>query len=331
MATQTQRHPKLLRRIALGDGSQTVDTLAEALSVSAKTVRRDITAMRSLGIPIEECTKAHGQKTYRIANEAIPQINFAFDEALALMLCQSSAIVYQGTAIGEAAENAFEKILAALGPLQRDYLARMLPRIHQSHVGGDYTGHNEIVEALTIGIEESRATFITYTSARSTEPVTYDIHPYGIAQHRGTLYVVGFSCHHDEIRMWKVDRMLDAAVTEVPFSRPRDFDLENHFAGAFAVVTGDQKVTVRVRFTGTAVRYVQEKQMHPSQAVTVHADGTATAQFDLTSTLEIKSYILSFGASAEVLSPTTLRMEIREELQQAINLYAESTAPRGAS
>ncbi|TWU45124.1 hypothetical protein Q31b_02950 [Novipirellula aureliae] len=114
------------------------------------------------GFPIEERTKTRGQKTYHIASDAIPQIKFAFDEALALMPCQSSARLYLGTAMGEAAENAFENILAALGPLGRSYLTRMLPRIHQSQVGGDDSGHNETVEALSVGIEDSRATFITF-------------------------------------------------------------------------------------------------------------------------------------------------------------------------
>ncbi len=166
--------------------------------------------MRELGIPIQDRVSAHGRKTFDIPRDAIPRIKFTYDEALALLLCQAQASVYEGTSLRESSQTAFEKIHVALGPLEKKYLDRMLPRLHRSVVGGDYHSHNDVIEALTLGIEDSRATFITYHRANSTEPVTYDIHPYALAEHCGNLYVVGFSCHHDEIRTWKIDRMLDA-------------------------------------------------------------------------------------------------------------------------
>ncbi len=322
MPRQAERHPRLLRLLSIGTGEVGVESLARELGVSIKTIRRDVAAMQALGVAIEEQTHAHGRKTYRLSKQAVRQIKFNYDEALSLILCQASASAFDGTPLGEAAGSGFEKIRAALGPLEQDYVERMLPRIHRSRVGSDYSGHGEIVEALTLGIEESRATFVTYHSARSTEPVTYDIHPYGLAEHRGTLYVVGYSCHRERVQTWKVDRMLDAEVTKVPFTRPRDFDMREHFEGAFAVVAGNQPVRVRVRFTGTAARYVNEKRMHASQQVIVQSDGTAEVTFDLSSTFEIKSWILSFGSAAIVLEPETLRVEIQQELGSAILAYS---------
>lgn len=327
MPTRSDRHPKLLRLIVLGDGTADAESLASALRVSTKTIRRDIAALCQLGFSIEPRHTATGRKTYWLAREAIANVKFTYDEAFALMLCRDGGRVFDGTPIGEAAENGFEKIAVALGPLERRYLDRMLPRVRRNTVGGDYSGHGPVVDALTLGVEDSKATFVTYRSARSTEPVTYDIHPYGIVEHRGTLYVVGYSCHHEEIRTWKVDRMLSAEVTEFPFERPRDFDLDAHFRGAFAIVTGDQPVRVRVRFTGTAARYVQEKRMHETQTVTLRDDGTAEATFELTSTLEIRSWILSFGPAAEVLEPSELRQEIRQDLSAALEYYATADHP----
>jgi len=327
MATQSDRHSKLVRLIILSDGDQDVDSLATQLSISVKTIRRDIAAIRKVGLPIEERTSEHGRKTYWLRRDAIPQIKFNYDEAFALMICQHAAEPFVGTSLGEAAANAFEKIRVAFGPVEKRYLDQMLPRVHRSFVGGDYTDHSEVLDAVSIGIEESRATFIVYHSARSTEPVTYDIHPYALAEHRGTLYVVGFSCHHNEIRTWKIDRMLEAEATQVPFSRPKEFDVKQHLRGAFAIVSGNTPVAVTVRFTGSAARYVQEKRMHPSQKIGAHSGATVDVTFDLTSTLEIKSWILSFGSSAEVLSPESLRDEIKQELQSASSLYAESRTP----
>ncbi|QDV54247.1 helix-turn-helix transcriptional regulator [Rosistilla oblonga] len=322
MATRSERHPRLLLLIANGEGKQGVESLAAALRVSSKTVRRDIASLRDVGVAIQEQIGDNGQKCYWLSKESLPQIKFAYDEALAMMLCRSGIRAFDGTPLGEASETAFEKITQAIGPMERRFLERMLPRIHIAQVGSDYAAHGEILDALTLGIEENRATFITYRSNRSTEPVTYDIFPYAMAEHRGSLYVVGW--HNDEelVKTWKVDRMSDAEVTEIRFERPADFNAQEHFRGAFAIVTGDESITVRVRFTGTAARYVQEKRMHPTQQVEVLGQSLAEVTFELTSTMEIKSWVLSFGASAEVLEPQELRDEIQAELAAATNLYA---------
>lgn len=320
MGRQSERHPKILRSIILCDGKSDLQSLGELAGVSIKTIRRDIEELRRLGIPIEDRTSEHGRKTYYLEPSSVA-LKFNYDEATALLWGCDSLRALDGTSWGKSIEEAEEKIRAALGPRDRRYVDRMQPRMHRTQAGGDYRDRDEVIEALTLGIEDCRATFVTYHSASSTEPVTYDIHPYALAEHRGTLYVVGFSCHHNEIRTWKVDRMLDAAATHVPFSRPPNFDAKQHFKGAFAVVTGDRTTTVRVRFTGTAVRYVQEKRMHDSQQTMVLENGNAEVTFRLTSTLEIKSWILSFGSSAEVMEPESLRDEVFQELLRAAAIY----------
>lgn len=120
--------------------------------------------------------------------------------------------------------------------------------------------------------------------------------------------------------------MLDAEATLVPFQRPKDFDAKKHFAGAFAIVVGTEPVTVCVRFTGTAARYVQEKQMHTSQEIVTKTSSSTEVTYQLTSTFGIKSWILSFGSSAEVLSPASLRTEIIQDLKAATDIYADSRA-----
>jgi predicted DNA-binding transcriptional regulator YafY len=128
------------------------------------------------------------------------------------------------------------------------------------------------------------------------------------------------------MRTWKVDRMLDAEATLAPFQRPTDFDAKKHFEQAFAVVVGSEDLTIRIRFTGTAAKYVQEKQMHPSQVIVSKAAGMTEVVYRLSTTFEIKSWILSFGSSAEVIEPDSLRDEIIREHKAALASYALSKA-----
>jgi len=169
--------------------------------------------------------------------------------------------------------------------------------------------------------------FVTYQSLQATEPVTYDLYPYGLVYHRGSLYLVGHAPEHEEIRHWKVDRIEAAEVTNFPFQRPKDFDLEKHLAGAFGVFHGDGDVCVRVRFAPAVARYVLESKWHDSQVLAKQRDGGVLAEFKLSTTEEIKRWIMSFGQHATVLEPMALCQEIRDELRACVGMYEAGNGP----
>ena len=182
-----------------------------------------------------------------------------------------------------------------------------------------------------IGIEDRRAVFITYQSLRATEPVTYDIYPYGLAYHRGSLYLVGRNPQHEQVCHWKVDRIEKAEIDDFRFQRPADFDLQRHLAGSFGIYhgDGDASVCIRVRFSPAVARYVEESHWHASQKLTKERDGNLLAEFCLDETEEIKRWIMSFGQHAIVLEPEQLRREILLELHALVAAYgpASSSSP----
>ena len=73
------------------------------------------------------------------------------------------------------------KIRASLGKGALDYLEQMARVIHPTTVGSsDYSKKAELIDQLMMGIEDSKAVFITYQSLQATEPTTYDAYPYGV-------------------------------------------------------------------------------------------------------------------------------------------------------
>lgn len=311
----------LLRTLSSQGGRAGVKLLAERAGVSEKTVRRDLDLLCRAGFPIQETTGKFNRKTYDLQTADLPQLGFTYDEALAFFFCRRAVLPLAGTLISESANAAFRKIQASLGERAAKYVEKMLDRVHQTHVGGAYAGKAELIDQLQIAIEECKATFITYHSSRSSEPLTYDIHPYGLTEHRGSLYVVGHSQQHGEIRHWKVDRIEATEMTKMPFRRPKDFRLDEHFADSLGVYQGKGHVRVRARFAPSAARYIREKQMHASQRITPERDGAALAEWTLSSTVEIKSFLLSFGAAAEVLEPEELRAEMAAEAGRLLANY----------
>ena len=80
---------------------------------------------------------------------------------------------------------------------------------------------------------------------------------------------------------------------------------------------------MKVRFSPTVARYVEESKWHESQELSKQKDGSVVAEFDLDHTEEIKRWILSFGKHAVVLEPEELRQEIAEELGAMFGAYGD--------
>jgi len=301
----------------------TVKEMAEEAGVDLKTIRRDLEMFSRAGFPLLEQAGAHGRKTWRLGPSADrPELSFTFDEAVALYLARHLLEPLAGTLFWQAAQNAMKKIRASLGPDALKSAERFGRMFHHTTVGAsDYTKKAQLIDNLMVGIEDRKAVFITYQSLQATEPVTYDVYPYGLTYHRGSLYLVGHSRDHDEIRHWKVDRIEEAEVTPVPFNRPKDFDLKLHLARSFGVFHGDGDVHVVVRFSPEVARYVGESKWHESQHLTAQGDGGLLAEFELSNTEEIKRWILSFGRHAEVIEPEGLRREMAEEAQLMLAHY----------
>ena len=263
----------------------TVRELAE-LEVSLKTIREP--GRRATGLPGGDrgCPRAGA----RIDRAVKPSIGFPFDEAVAPP--RRPAAGAWPAPFWNAAQSAGRRG-RPFGRGSTAYIDRFGETFHRTRFGeSDYAGKAAIVEQLSQGIDDCREVFVTYRSLRSTEPTTYPIRPFGLTFHRGSLYLVGWAPDHQQIRHWKLDRMEKAAVTEVRFTRPADFDLEEHFKGSFGV-TGRRRRRREGVVLGGGRPLCAESTWHPSQQLTPRKDGSLVAEFQLDRTRE--TWILAAG------------------------------------
>ena len=142
MAKQSERHPKLLKALELSEGGGDVETLAQRVGVSVRTVRRDIAALRELGLAIEEHVAAHGRKTYSLKPNAL-SLRLTYDEAVAVLWhCEQTPSLVE-TPWGESLSIGVKKIRELLGPIEKRYVDRMLPRMHRTRHAADYRDRGE--------------------------------------------------------------------------------------------------------------------------------------------------------------------------------------------
>jgi len=299
--------------------------MSQESGVSPKTITRDLNLLRRVGFPIDETVGDHGRKHWKLSDaRGQPPLGFTLEEAAALYLGRQFLEGLAGTLFWSGAQSAFQKIRAALGEPALRHLQKLASAVYlQTHALTDYHGRADLIDQLMVAIEDRRLTIITYQSLRSTEPVTlYDIHPYLLVHHRGALYVIGWSKDHDAIRTFKVDRISAAEVHGLQFERPADFHPATYLAHSFGIFAGDAPPqTIRVRFAPGVVRILEEKRFHPSQQLTRDRDGHTIAEYQLAHFEEFQSWVLSFGAMAEVLEPELLRDSVRRSLSETIARY----------
>jgi predicted DNA-binding transcriptional regulator YafY len=318
------RHWNLMRMLGTRRLGVTVRELARELGVADKTIRRDLDFLRRMGVPLDERTGDYGRKTWRLGESwSKPPLQFDFEEAAALFLGRQLMESMAGTPLWQAAHRAWRKIRSTLGETASDYLDRF-SRLFHCTAGGhrDYAGKAEILESLTVAIEDYRAVHISYRSERATEPASRDVYPLMlIRHHNGALYLVAFSPEHDDYRTYKVDRIEAAEVSQLVFQRHRDFDAEAFLERSLGIYDGDEDIAVAIKFLPAAARHTQESRWHKSADFTSQRDGGVILHLQLSSTVEIKSRVLAYGAAAVVLEPESLRNEIAAELERMLEAY----------
>jgi proteasome accessory factor B len=321
----------VIRHLARPTGA-TVRELAELCGVSQKTIRRDLDDLQSAGFPLNQDVQARGRKawTLRFPHQS-PGLGFSYDEALALYMSRLFMLPLAGTHLDQAAHSAYGKLRAQLSPGAIQFVDRFGGNVYVTRTGmPDYSAKIEVIDTLAHALAEGHEVVMLYHSASATEPVEYHIEPYGMCLHRAALYLVGWSRDHGEFRTFKLNRIIEVEDRGFTFAR-RPFELEQFLAGSFGIFHGQGDVAVRIRFSPQAARYVRESQWHASQSLHAERDGSLILTLRLSNTTELKSWVLSFGSHAEVLSPPEFRAELAEEAKRMVSQYGPAIPAAGAT
>jgi proteasome accessory factor B len=316
--TQIVRQWKLIRLLADTPSGLPLKTLAERLDTTTRTINRDLVTLQQAGVPLRELIGAHGLKHWTLSDRKSGNFSsFSYDEAAALYLGRRFLEPLTQTFLWEAADSALKKIRSQLGSQPIRYLDRLLNVFRTAETSKSrYIEKSELIDALILGCEEQREVVITYCSLATEEGETYTIRPYEIEVYGSTIYVAGYSCKSNGLRLWKLDRMSSALATDVKFDKPDDYEF------IWFAASTDPPQKVRILFDSSVARFVQEHCWHESEKITERDDGSLLVEYELRELVFIKKRLLSYGCHAEVLEPASLRKSLKEEIDLMAKRYA---------
>lgn len=311
----------------------TIEELAEDLEVDRSSVYRELAFIEGLGFPVydeKDESSAGGRRLRKkldadylkkLPNMNIPDVELSPSEVVALYLLKGEERLYRGTGIEQALASAFVKI----GLMASDDLPGKLDKVRtlllpSSKGGKDYSGLEKIIDDLAGAILQNRTCRATYHSFYDDKIKVFDIDPLHFFEHNGGLYLFVRITGSADIRTLAVERFRKLAVTEATFDYPSDFDAAERLGAAFGVVY-DDPLEVSIRFSARQARYIKERRWAAEQRIIDQPDGSIILEMKTSGRWEVRRWVLSCGADAEVLEPADFRDEVGRALVSAARRY----------
>jgi len=111
------------------------------------------------------------------------------------------------------------------------------------------------------------------------------------------------------------------SIQDVKFE-PIEFDFKEHFRHSLGITVADlEPVRIVLRFTSLQGNYVKALKIHESQKIEGDTKRSLTISIIVRPTYELYSKILSYGKDVKVISPPTIRHEIKKTLQETLKKY----------
>jgi predicted DNA-binding transcriptional regulator YafY len=318
---QLARQWQLIQRLARSRTGVGLDDLAEDLGCVRRTVYRDLDALMFAGFPVVS-EKRDSRVFYRFLDDfRLGDVPFTPDEILALTFSEDLLGALEGTVFHDSIRSAVAKIRAGLGPELSEYLVRLgdafrvLPGPHKT-----YAHLRETIQLLNDAVLARRTVRMRYRTGSTGSVSTRRLDPYRVWYRSGGLYVVGHDHKSGEIRTFAVERIRKLEATDARFEPDASFDFDRYTASSFGVIA-EPATTVRILFEPRWATYVEEHTWHESQQLVRRKGGRVELVMEVGGAAELRSWVLSFGAGAEVLEPDSLRREVQEEIEGAARRY----------
>lgn len=297
-------------------GRVTAADLAEELEVSVATARRDLEALSAAGIPVyPQPGRGGGWALVGGARTDLSGLSAAETQALFLLVGPAA------TVSGEA-RTALRKLVRALpqtfrAEAQAAASATMSDRTSWSGLDRPRPG---IVDLLQGAVVRRRKVRLTYTNAQRDRSVRL-VDPWGLVDKDEVWYLIAGTERGQ--RTFRVDRVVEAELTEEPAERPDDFALDRAWQEVVGAVEQKRSRTWATVLIET--RFVPILRDHFGRHCHVEDeldDGRSRVRIAAPTPRDIARNLAGWGSMVEVVEPATVQAELTRIGTELAGLYA---------
>jgi predicted DNA-binding transcriptional regulator YafY len=305
-----------------------IDACEEALGkpLSVRTIQADIQAMRydsDLGYnaPISYDAKIGGYKytddKYSIDNIPLNQEDLDTLEFATKVLDQ-----FKNVEILKPFTGVIEKIASSYK------ISRQIEETKQKDFiefeSAPLASGTEFINPILKSIKEQKEINLEYQSFKDDSAKTYELHPYLLKEYKNRWYLVAWNDSKSSINTFGLDRILNITEGDRYFQFYKGFDPNDFFKDAFGI-TAPQKLNVKkihLKFNSDQGKYIKSQPLHHSQKIIKEDKKGLLIEINVMISYELKSQMLSYGSSVEVIKPKSLKNEISDEIKKMRKLYS---------
>lgn len=186
----------------------------------------------------------------------------------------------------------------------------------------DIPSGREFLTTMLEAMKDGRVVNITYRPFREGNRLTFPVEPYCVRLFENRWYVLAHN-NRDEIRIYCLDRMEDAEVTDETYRLPDDFDADDYFSTAYGIVIEHdiRPERIVIRANEFHKHYLMSLPLHRSQRLIEDFGKYADFELYLAPTYDFVMKLLQAGAMVEVISPASLRMTMKGWIGDMYELY----------
>ena len=181
----------------------------------------------------------------------------------------------------------------------------------------------EHLDLLMDHIHNKRCLKITYQKFNEIYPKDYVVHPYILKEFRNRWYVVGLNDASKKPITLGFERVLEVVeVKYLPFIENTVLSVKEYFKHTLGVTHYDAPVEkILLKFSSRMGYYIKTQYLHETQEIIIDNEDGLVVQLQLIPNPELISMILMYGGDVEVLEPLSLRQQVKEGLEKALERY----------
>ncbi|MBD9653155.1 WYL domain-containing protein [Ensifer sp. ENS09] len=302
---------RLARLAAVRRTGISLDEIREEFGISHRTAQRMTEALEAVFGNVEAVTGTDRRRRWRVLDPVLEK----------LQLRQETAVEALEIASRTARGDGRLRHAAALDDLRRGLLARLTPKdalrteadveavlLGMGSVARPGPRVNLVPAVVDAVIEALRGPFrlrMRYGTMEAPERV---VEPHGFLLGHRSYLVARQPERSDEMRTFRMDRILSAQSLDESFSFAPGFSLEDYTAKSFGVYQNPKQYDEVIwRFAPHAAARAAEFSFHPKQIVEPQEDGSLVVRFHAAGWLEMAWHLYSWGDAVEVVAPEGLR------------------------
>ncbi len=326
--TRTQRLIRIVEILHAGRKCG-VGMLADEFGVSRRSILRDMNVLRDAGL---DCHYDADSESYMLEKSFhLRPVDLSLDEGLALLMLTRKVVSDRVLPAYKSMVSAALKVEASVPDEVREHCGPMLEHIDfQWSQISDVDPVSDLIVRIERAIVARRKVHLRYDSYYDKKEIALVLRPFRVFFRRRGWYVVGHSERHREVRLFKLERIVDMEETDRAFRMDNNFTLRGYFGNAWNMIRGDERHHVEVVFGAQVAGNIEEVMWHPTQRTRRRSDGTLVFEADVDGVDEIAWWILGYGDQAVVVEPECLRAKVAKHAERMVKHYKRNaTSPAG--